>query len=158
MSQMPKYNIQKVLFSTVLCYMGLTLWSSSNMKMSMLYWPYPLIVLSLHLTIKLLSAPISSLHSSSVGHVLLPYSLCRLFRVAINNLVHWWRNNNATITSCGHFTWLFLNFLRKKNPKYLKCSLTRAKDESHKRVDLLLSLSFSLSLCLCLSLSLSVHH
>ena len=44
----------------------------------------------------------------------------------------------------------------KKNPKHLKCSLTRAKDESHKRVDS--SLSFSLSLCVSLSLSLSVHH
>ena len=39
---------------------------------------------------------------------------------------------------------------KKKNPKHLKCSLTRAKDESHKRVDsssLFLSLSLSLSLC-----------
>ena len=38
---------------------------------------------------------------------------------------------------------------KKKNPKHLKCSLTRAKDESHKRVDsssLFLSLSLSLSL------------
>ena len=36
----------------------------------------------------------------------------------------------------------------KKNPKHLKCSLTRAKDESHKRVDsssLFLSLSLSVS-------------
>ena len=43
---------------------------------------------------------------------------------------------------------------KKKNPKHLKCSLTRAKDESHKRVDsssLLLSLSVSLSLSLSLS-------
>ena len=40
---------------------------------------------------------------------------------------------------------------KKKNPKHLKYSLTRAKDESHKRVD---SSSFFLSL----SLSLSVHH
>ena len=47
----------------------------------------------------------------------------------------------------------------KKNPKHLKCSLTRAKDESHKRVDSSsLFLSLSLSLCLSLSLSLSVHH
>ena len=43
---------------------------------------------------------------------------------------------------------------KKKNPKHLKCSLTRAKDESHKRVDssslfLSLSLSVSLSLSLC---------
>ena len=44
---------------------------------------------------------------------------------------------------------------KKKNPKHLKCSLTRAKDESHKRVD---SSSLFLSLTLCLSLSLSVHH
>ena len=37
---------------------------------------------------------------------------------------------------------------RKKNPKHLKCSLTRAKDESHKRVDSSsLFLSLSLSLC-----------
>ena len=42
----------------------------------------------------------------------------------------------------------------KKNPKHLKCSLTRAKDESHKRVDSS-SLFLSLSLCVCLSLSLS---
>ena len=42
---------------------------------------------------------------------------------------------------------------KKKNPKHLKCSLTRAKDESHKRVD---SSSLFLSLTLCLSLSLSV--
>ena len=42
---------------------------------------------------------------------------------------------------------------KKKNPKHLKCSLTRAKDESHKRVD-----SSSLFLSLSLSLSLSVHH
>ena len=42
---------------------------------------------------------------------------------------------------------------RKKNPKHLKCSLTRAKDESHKRVD-----SSSLFLSLSVSLSLSVHH
>ena len=38
----------------------------------------------------------------------------------------------------------------KKNPKHLKCSLTRAKDESHKRVDsssLFLSVSLSLSVC-----------
>ena len=35
---------------------------------------------------------------------------------------------------------------KKKNPKHLKCSLTRAKDESHKRVD---SSSLSLSLSLC---------
>ena len=37
---------------------------------------------------------------------------------------------------------------KKKNPKHHKCSLTRAKDESHKRVDsssLFLSLSLSLS-------------
>ena len=48
---------------------------------------------------------------------------------------------------------------RKKNPKHLKCSLTRAKDESHKRVDSSsLFLSLSLSLSLCVSLSLSVHH
>ena len=40
---------------------------------------------------------------------------------------------------------------KKKNPKHLKCSLTRAKDESHKRVD---SSSLFLSLTLCLSLSL----
>ena len=43
----------------------------------------------------------------------------------------------------------------KKNPKHLKCSLTRAKDESHKRVDsssLFLSLSLSVSLSLSLSL------
>ena len=47
----------------------------------------------------------------------------------------------------------------KKNPKHLKCSLTRAKDESHKRVDSSsLFLSLSLSLCVSLSLSLSVHH
>ena len=39
----------------------------------------------------------------------------------------------------------------KKNPKHLKCSLTRAKDESHKRVDSS-SLFLSLSVCLCLSL------
>ena len=47
----------------------------------------------------------------------------------------------------------------KKNPKHLKCSLTRAKDESHKRVDSS-SLFLSLSLCVSLSLSLSlcVHH
>ena len=41
---------------------------------------------------------------------------------------------------------------KKKNPKHLKCSLTRAKDESHKRVDsssLFLSLSLSVSLSLC---------
>ena len=45
----------------------------------------------------------------------------------------------------------------KKNPKHLKCSLTRAKDESHKRVDSSsLFLSLSLSLCLSLSLSLSL--
>ena len=46
---------------------------------------------------------------------------------------------------------------KKKNPKHLKCSLTRAKDESHKRVDsssLFLSLSLSVSLSLSLSLSL----
>ena len=42
---------------------------------------------------------------------------------------------------------------RKKNPKHLKCSLTRAKDESHKRVD---SSSLFLSLCVSLSLSLSL--
>ena len=42
---------------------------------------------------------------------------------------------------------------KKKNPKHLKCSLTRAKDESHKRVD---SSSLFLSLSLCLSLSLSL--
>ena len=37
---------------------------------------------------------------------------------------------------------------RKNNPKHLKCSLTRAKDESHKRVDSSsLFLSLSLSLC-----------
>ena len=50
---------------------------------------------------------------------------------------------------------------KKKNPKHLKCSLTRAKDESHKRVDsssLFLSLSLSVCLSLSLSLSLSVHH
>ena len=35
---------------------------------------------------------------------------------------------------------------KKKNPKHLKCSLTRAKDESHKRVD---SSSLFLSLSLC---------
>ena len=36
----------------------------------------------------------------------------------------------------------------KKNPKHLKCSLTRAKDESHKRVDSSsLFLSLSLSVC-----------
>ena len=50
---------------------------------------------------------------------------------------------------------------KKKNPKHLKCSLTRAKDESHKRADSS-SLFLSLSLCVCLSLSLSlslsVHH
>ena len=49
----------------------------------------------------------------------------------------------------------------EKNPKHLKCSLTRAKDESHKRVDsssFFLSLSLSVSLSLSLSLSLSVHH
>ena len=48
---------------------------------------------------------------------------------------------------------------KKKNPKHLKCSLTRAKDESHKRVDSS-SLFLSLSLCVSLSLSLclSVHH
>ena len=40
----------------------------------------------------------------------------------------------------------------KKNPKHLKCTLTRAKDESHKRVDP--PLSFFLSL----SVSVSVHH
>ena len=46
---------------------------------------------------------------------------------------------------------------KKKNPKHLKCSLTRAKDESHKRVDSSsLFLSLSLSLCVSLSLSLSV--
>ena len=44
---------------------------------------------------------------------------------------------------------------KKKNPKHLKCSLTRAKDESHKRVDSS-SLFLSLSLSLCLSLSLSL--
>ena len=44
---------------------------------------------------------------------------------------------------------------KKKNPKHLKCSLTRAKDESHKRVDSS-SLFLSLSLSVCLSLSLSV--
>ena len=41
---------------------------------------------------------------------------------------------------------------KKNNPKHLKCSLTRAEDESHKRVDsssLFLSLSFSLSLSVC---------
>ena len=43
----------------------------------------------------------------------------------------------------------------KKNPKHLKCSLTRAKDESHKRVDSS-SLFLSLSLCVSLSLSLSL--
>ena len=52
---------------------------------------------------------------------------------------------------------------KKKNPKHLKCSLTRAKDESHKRVDsssLFLSLSLCVCVCVCLSLSLSlsVHH
>ena len=37
---------------------------------------------------------------------------------------------------------------KKKNPKHLKCSLTRAKDESHKRVDSSsLFLSLSLSVC-----------
>ena len=46
---------------------------------------------------------------------------------------------------------------KKKNPKHLKCSLTRAKDESHKRVDSSsLFLSLSLSLCVCVSLSLSL--
>ena len=45
----------------------------------------------------------------------------------------------------------------KKNPKHLKCSLTRAKDESHKRVDSS-SLFLSLSLSVSLSLSLCVHH
>ena len=35
---------------------------------------------------------------------------------------------------------------KEKNPKHLKCSLTRAKDESHKRVD---SSSLFLSLSLC---------
>ena len=44
---------------------------------------------------------------------------------------------------------------KKKNPKHLKCSLTRAKDESHKRVDSS-SLFLSLSLCVSLSLSLSL--
>ena len=44
---------------------------------------------------------------------------------------------------------------KKKNPKHLKCSLTRAKDESHKRVDSS-SLFLSLSLCDSLSLSLSL--
>ena len=50
------------------------------------------------------------------------------------------------------------NFFRKKKiPKHLKCSLTRAKDESHKRVDSSsLFLSLSLSLCVSLSLSLSL--
>ena len=48
---------------------------------------------------------------------------------------------------------------KKKNPKHLKCSLTRAKDESHKRVDSSsLFLSLCVSLSLSLSLSLSVHH
>ena len=48
---------------------------------------------------------------------------------------------------------------KKKNPKHLKCSLTRAKDESHKRVDSSsLFLYLSLCLSLCVSLSLSVHH
>ena len=41
---------------------------------------------------------------------------------------------------------------KKKYPKHLKCSLTRAKDESHKRVD---SSSLFLSLSLSVSLSLS---
>ena len=46
---------------------------------------------------------------------------------------------------------------KKKIPKHLKCSLTRAKDESHKRVDSSsLFLSLSLSLCVSLSLSLSL--
>ena len=44
---------------------------------------------------------------------------------------------------------------KKENPKHLKCSLTRAKDESHKRVDSS-SLFLSLSLCVSLSLSLSL--
>ena len=44
---------------------------------------------------------------------------------------------------------------KKKNPKHLKCSLTRAKDESHKRADSS-SLFLSLSLCVSLSLSLSL--
>ena len=44
---------------------------------------------------------------------------------------------------------------KKKNPKHLKCSLTRAKDESHKRVDSS-SLFLSLSPCVCLCLSLSL--
>ena len=43
----------------------------------------------------------------------------------------------------------------KKKPKHLKYSLTRAKDESHKRVDSS-SLFLSLSLCVSLSLSLSL--
>ena len=41
----------------------------------------------------------------------------------------------------------------KKNPKYLKCSLTRAKTKTIKESWLLLSPSFFLSLSLCLSLS-----
>ena len=44
---------------------------------------------------------------------------------------------------------------KKKNPKHLKCSLTRAKDESHKRVDSS-SLFLSLSLCVCVCVSLSL--
>ena len=49
----------------------------------------------------------------------------------------------------------------KKKSKTPQCSLTRAKDESHKRVDsssLFLSLSLSVCVSLSLSLSLSVHH
>ena len=41
---------------------------------------------------------------------------------------------------------------KKKNPKHFKCSLTRAKDESHKRVD-----SSSLFLSLSLSTPLDDH-
>ena len=44
---------------------------------------------------------------------------------------------------------------KKKNPKHLKCSLTRAKDESHKK-ELTPPLTFFLSLSVSLSLSLSV--
>ena len=59
------------------------------------------------------------------------------------------------------YSWCFVGccrqdlFNKKKNPKHLKCSLTRAKDEIHKRVDSS-SLFLSLSLCLCLSVSLSL--
>ena len=43
----------------------------------------------------------------------------------------------------------------KKNPKHLKYSLTRAKDESHKRVDSS-SLFLSVCVCVCVCLSLSL--